>query len=635
MRQPFAKALGIVLLAALAAPPAAALINPNFTPVHLVSQSDLILVLRIGPLGAKGEIPVQIAECLKGKAPEKPPTLDLSKTAGPQAEAFQRLVGKAAPQLALLFCGKFSEETPEAGGGEEAARGAVGLLHTQGAWFRLVGTEPGTWLLDVLDEHLQSSWAGGTDMLARATKYVLADPAASVPARTGASWADVKEVARLDGKVHGAMAVDLAGDGRLALHILCETGDRLLQWDKEKRAIVDIAVGAGPRARPLGARSHAAAWGDLNGDGRLDLASWDGRALSLWLQTEGGAFEAKGSGAELQFSDCVGFTTLALGDKGRVGLVVSLPSYPLLLAPGEGGALKTGYLVPPVAGKFIGSGLGAPRPCLIADFDGDAVPDVLQPFAKGAVFYKGKGLGVVDGGTRIEGIGTGEGEAGAFIGDFDADGLLDVFVAADERCFIWHNRGEAKFEETLGYAGEIAYISKPCGIGGMTGDVNNDGRQDVLILYSNRSPHIFFNRGFRSFGHSHMLDIDENRLLEAAGGGQQAGLLADLDGDGGQDMALVLANGEVWVLFRDTQDMPALCLRAALPVGGFAGPLTVTGWSEKRCLGAWNVVAGTSEAFFGQYEPGPIKLRWQFPGGKPQEKEIIVEEKPVRFLLKP
>ncbi|MBM4043440.1 MAG: VCBS repeat-containing protein, partial [Planctomycetes bacterium] len=510
--------------------------------------------------------------------------------------------------------------------------------------------------LDILDGHLEQTWAGGTDMLQRAVQYVLTDPAPSVPVKSMANWTEPKKIAKLEGKVHGAIPVDILGDGRLALHVLGESGDRVLRWDRVKKALADATAGL-----KLGAKSHAAAWGDFNGDDRLDLASFDGKLLTLWLQAQDGTFSAKGNGIELK-DGCLALTAIGLDDKRRVGLVVSTASYPLLVAPEGGGVdmLKTGFLVPPVAGRFIGSNLGAARPCLIADFDGDNLPDVLQPFAKGAVFYKGKGLGAFEGGTRLEGLGTGEGEAGAFVGDFDADGLLDVFIAAEERCLLWHNRSASsdpitedrkpksdsrtrtttrtstiEFEETLPISGEIAYISKPSGIGGMAGDPNGDGRQDVLIVYSNRAPHVFFNRGFRSFGHAHELDLDENRLLDAANEGQQAGCLADLDGDGGQDMALVLKNGELWVCFRDSGGVPPLALRAALPAGGYAGPLTVTGWADKRCLGAWNVSPGAADAFFGVFEPGPLKLRWQSPGKEAQEKQLIVEDKPVRFILKP
>ncbi|HPD16523.1 MAG TPA: VCBS repeat-containing protein [Planctomycetota bacterium] len=647
MRKPLRQLGAATLAALLACSTAQALIRPDFTPIHLVHQSDLVLALTVGPVGTGGAVKADIAKALKGKAPAKAPVFDFSKSPGPQVEAFQKLIGPAARE-ALFFTGRFRPEVPDGAGAEPTA---AGLLHVRGHWFRFVGAEGGVWLLDALDSEMEQTWAGGTDMLRRAVDYILTDPAPSVPVKSMANWLAPKQIARLDGTVRGAIPVDLAGDGRLALHLLSDAGDRILLWNAQTKALDDMT----PRLK-LGAKSRCAAWADLDADGRLDLASFDGEALTLWLQAADGAFAAKPSGVNMK-GGCLGLAPLGLDDKGRVGLVVSTASYPLVVAAGEGGGFEGRFLVPPVAGKFIGSGLGAARPCLVADLDGDALPDVLQPFAKGGVFYKGRALGAFEGGALVEGFGTGEGDAGAFVGDFDADGLLDVFVAGDERPFLWHNRtavgGEAlprvgaedggrgretrtmAFEETLPVSGEIAYISKPGGIGGMAGDPNGDGRQDVFIVYSNRAPHIFFNRGFRSFGHAHELDLDENRLLEAAKEGQQAGCLADLDGDGAQDMALVLKNGELWVCLRDAGGVPPLALRAALPPGGYAGPLTVTAWADKRCLGAWNVSPGTADAFFGVFEPGPLKLRWQFPGKPAQEKQLIVEDKPIRFVLKP
>jgi hypothetical protein len=166
----------------------------------------------------------------------------------------------------------------------------------------------------------------------------------------------------------------------------------------------------------------------------------------------------------------------------------------------------------------------------------------------------------------------------------------------------------------------------------MTCDINNDGRQDLLLLYADLPPQIFFSRGFASFGHAHQpIDLGETELLPAAGDGQQAGLIADLNGDGGQDMALALANGEVWVLFRKVAaNAPAPAVSAGLPANrGFAGPMTVWAVVGKRTLGAWNLVQGGSGAFFGLGRPGPCTLRWRLPDGSIQEKRIDVGTSPA------
>ena len=50
----------------------------------------------------------------------------------------------------------------------------------------------------------------------------------------------------------------------------------------------------------------------------------------------------------------------------------------------------------------------------------------------------------------------------------------------------------------------------------MTGVVNNDGRQDVLVAYANAGPVTYFSRGFLGFGHGHAIDVSEQHLLPDA-----------------------------------------------------------------------------------------------------------------------
>ena len=626
-RRPGVWAIAAALLAA-AASNAPARIDPNFTPVHLVEQSDRIASLELHL--ADGQVAARLLKCLKGDAPDGAIELDVSKAGKPQADALRGAIGPDRKVLALLFVGTYREEGPE-GGEPDPAAGPEGMLHVRGRWFRVfqrAGQK--AWLLDLLDEGLQTTWAGGTDMLARAVAYVLASSDPIVPVRTGASWAEKTLVARLEGKVRGAVAVDLDGDGAPAVHLLCDAGDRVLRWDAKKRAFADLASGLA-----LDARSHAAAWADFNADGRLDLAWWDGALLRVRFRSATGALEPRAWSTKLPHA-CTGLAVLDVGVRGRAGLLVSTDAGPLLLGPDADGGFALKDLLPPIAGKGHSAGLGEGRACLVADFDGDANADVLQPFAEGMLLLAGKGRGAFAAPRRWANVRTGKGPGGAFTGDFDADGLPDVFVAADERCFLWQNAGGGRFVEALELAGEAAYISKAGGIGGGTCDVNNDGRQDVMVLYADRPPQLFFNRGFRSFGHSHELDLDERQLLPAAAAGQQAGLAADLDGDGGQDMLLVLTDGSVWVFFRDTADVPALCVRALLPAaGGFAGPLTVVGWTPDRNLGAWSVTAGGAGAFFGLPEPGTLKLRWRLPGRAVREQQVPLKAKPVVLPLTP
>jgi hypothetical protein len=277
---------------------------------------------------------------------------------------------------------------------------------------------------------------------------------------------------------------------------------------------------------------------------------------------------------------------------------------------------------------------------LVADLDGDGACDILQIFEKGSLLWKGKqgaaGAGGFEPAIKSV-IATGcKDRSSACLGDYDMDGLLDVLTVGSEGCRLWNNRGGLKFVETFGHTGEMFTTAGPGGIACGTCDINNDGRQDAIIFYDDGIPLMFFNRGFRSFGKS--LTLTEAGLVEGIAdtkSGQQAGVVEDFNGDGAQDMALVLKNGDVMVFLRKTiDDDPPLAVRAVLPLGGpFAGPVTVTGWDGKRCLGAWNVVGGSSSAFFGKSGNGAVTLRWNLPGGKPQERQVKLIDTVVRLAV--
>jgi len=581
-----------------------------------------------------GKISASVEVIKKGEKVGKTVTFDLT-TAIHEAESewVQKMISSVEGPC-LFFLGKKAVDAggEDAGMEEQVEDGFVDIqsddikafLHVDGIWWVFYENDKGVWELDKKDDHMQATWAGGTDMLDLCVRYILKDPDADVPVNTGAEWAGKEKAAQLSGKVHSAQAVELTA-GKQFLHVAAEAGDLLLSCDDEDKFKDEAGK------RKLDARSRVAAWADFNGDKRIDLLSWDGKAMTVYHQQTDGAFTKQGlAKPAVTKAGCTGLAAVDCGKSGKTGVIVSTPGVPLLWIPEADGS----PVMELSRGKLSVKELGKTGNCLVADFDNDLLPDVLQMFEKGSLFYKGQTLGRFETAAPCDAA-LGEGRSGAFIGDYDHDGLLDVFTVSEQPRGLWNNRGGGKFLQAVQYSGEVAYISQPGALGGMTGDVNNDGRQDLFLFYSEQAPHLFFNRGYRSFGHCHSLDLNEHKSLPASNEGQQAGCLGDFNGDGGQDMAIVLKNGEVWVFFRDTMDAPGLCAKVALPVGGpFAGPVNVSGWTGDRALGAWSVVPGTSTAFFGQYDAGPCRFTWQVPGGKKQEKQVLVEEGPVRFDIK-
>lgn len=633
-------------------------INPNFTPVDLVNQSGIILLLDFQKPDKEGKAIAKVKKVLKGKYDKKTVVVEL--LAMPEAFAAQGQLAinyiEQGHKQALMFIGMFEGE---GAGGEPGEEEVKAWLHLSHKWFLCWGFEEGVWDVAKREAFMLGTWAGSNDMLLRCVNYILSDPDAEVPVNSGREWGEAIRIGRLEGPPlgeHGAALrraqdggvvswssggaarpVDVTGKGRADLYLAGEAGDRIFRWTG--RTLEDVTA-----RHALRARSLASAWGDFDGDGTLDLASWNGETLSFHFQKADGSFRTEDAGAgDALGNGCVALATLDCGrlgnGRGRPALLASTRASPVLLIPGEDGGVSARPLV---AGVFPGKGLGPAGPCFVVDFDKDDVPDILQPFERGSLFYKGRTPGTFAAPVRSR-MYAGRGPRGAALGDFDADGKLDIFIAGPARAYLWHNLGGGDFVELLHMSGEIEYITKPGGVDVRTGDVNNDGRQDVLVVYgAEQVPQLFFNRGFRSFGHARVLDItaglrgggQAGARPSRAVGEQLCGSLGDFTGDGAQDFVLLFADGELWMFPGKVEEDGALSLTAALSLRSpTAGPVNVSAWDGSRPLGVYAVRPGEPGAFWGKQEAGPITLRWRLPGGRLREKEVIVEEGPVRVLL--
>ena len=242
--------------------------------------------------------------------------------------------------------------------------------------------------MDKTDGDMQGTWSGGTDMLIRAVDYILlAETQAEMPCLEQMAWDPEVKVGQVGGKIHGAAAVDLARDGTSTLFVAADNGDRdrLFRWDG--KGFEEVTGKAG-----LTAKSQLFAWGDFDGDGRVDLASWDGGRLTIHLQDKEGRFGRQVVGGA---GECVGLATVDVGG-GKAGLVVSGKGVPGLMTLNGGDALGR----PIVTGEFGGKDLGEAGECLVADFDGDGWTDVMQMFSRGRCFIRGKRRGRLRRGSR-------------------------------------------------------------------------------------------------------------------------------------------------------------------------------------------------------------------------------------------
>jgi hypothetical protein len=606
--------LAVFAGAILLANSAEALINPRFTPKDLIAQAETVLVVKAGKADAQERVPVQLVKVLKGKSAKQKFVIDLAASGQKEwTTGVKKDLAAMGEEPMILFAGKIAEEADQPK--------AAGFIHVNGDW-NMIG----------VDTPMKGTWEGGTDMLIRCAEYLIGDPDGNVPTAVGCQWAD-GEFRRKLGKVAGPVrlmrAVDLASDGHLVLFVAAESGDRLYGWETKKKDFQDVTA-----QRGLASRSQAAVWADFTGKGKADLVSWDGKALTLWAQTADGRFPSQGVAVAVELKDgCLGLDALDTGVVGRPGVLVSTKSAPLLLRPAKGGGFASAAALD-LAGADLAA-LGAVRKCLVADLDGDGFADVLQLGEKGSLIYAGKGAGVFAPAEKCA-ISTGKGVTGACVADLAMDGKLGVFTVGEQGCRLWWNRGNFEFLDTFEHSGEMSYTAGPGGVDCAVCDINGDGRQDMAVFFSAAIPQIFFNRGFRSFGKSLKFTDEAVGEIKDLSGGQQAGVVEDFTGGGAQDMALAAKDGTIYVFLRKVfDDEPPLCVRAVLSADGPSGPVTVTGWDGNRCLGAWSVSAGSPGAVLARADAGPIKLTWQFPGGKRQEKSVTVVDGPVKFQLRP
>ena len=589
---------------------ASALINPKFTPVHLVKQSDVILRLKPQADAPSGKMVLSVESVLKGNLNGKTVEVDTSTgLIAEQVRSVEKLAKTSHDKLALMFIAAWSDKP-----GESAGEGRKAFLHMDGEWI-VLAEEAGAWKFEKTSIEMRSTWNGGSDMLLRQVQYVMEDPDAVVPVRTGVNWSSVVNMGKADGDIHAMEAVDLKGNGDALLFVAAASGDHLYSCADETP--VDLTA-----ANHLQSKSKAHAWGDFSGDGRLDLASWDGKKMTLYLQGSNGVFQAADGG--LDVAQCMGLTALDVA--GKPVLLISTSGTPLLWTGNPKESPR-----PLVAGEWPGKNLGAASPCLVADFDNDSLPDIIQPLADGGLFCRGVAGGgfAVPVPCEVAGVGP----SGACVGDWDADGLLDVFVPSTEGGALWQNKEGGRFTNLLRLTGELSYQAKGNQFKACVADLNNDGRQDLVVFVEEGVPMIFFNRGFRAFGASLSLDLSRGSLLPAVNSGVKAGCVADFTGDGAPDMALVTKDGEVVIVVRaGTGDDQ--CARVVLPAAAGAGPVRVCGMNGKLPLGAWNVTSG-SPAFLARTGAGSLRVQWTGIGQKEQSRDVALENKPLTVLVAP
>ncbi len=434
---------------------------------------------------------------------------------------------------------------------------------------------------------------------------------------------------RVDPEAQAISSVDINGDGKPDLFLV--GGGKVVLLRNGGESLNEVAL-------PGTGGCRAAVWADYNGDGKPDLLLATTTGPKLFTNLGNGAF--RDDTALLPKEPCYDLTAAAWIDydgDGRPDILLGNGYHGLRLyrnlGRAAGGApwfedvsARVGLGPDGIGGRVKGDTL------TVADVNGDGRPDFLYGAGRGILVLNTPN-GFVE--ARESGISYQPGKVGPVFGDFDGDGHPDLFVPQHGTCKLFRNDGTGHFTDVTAQAGDLA---KPIGRATCAawGDVDNDGRLDLVVGCLHGPNRFFRNRGDGTFE-----DATEAIGLNQRVFNTQAVCLVDLNGDGvldmvfnneGQESAALLGNPE-WAVNRT----PVL-LRVAGTAGVVGSRVRVLD-AAGRAQGVHFITGGEGRG--GQaaplarfaLKPGTYRVEVRYSSGPVRAREIKVAKTPWRGVI--
>ena len=281
---------------------------------------------------------------------------------------------------------------------------------------------------------------------------------------------------------------------------------------------------AAPNSNNFNAGPQTIVAADVNGDGKLDLISLTyENGVFVFLGNGDGTFKAPVNYATARTSGCC--AALAVGDlnaDGKADLAIAEnDGVTILLNAGSGTFGTATYYASGVAGSSPGDGIA------IGDVNGDKKPDVVITNENfGAIIFTNKGAGVFAESGTIDGAFMGSTDNLA-LADLNNDKKLDI-VLEDMFGNVYTYFGNGKGKFTTGPAYSLAVYGSGNNLVAV-GDFNGDGALDLLDTSNNTTNSVSLGRGDGSFQTAQLYPF-------AVEGQYQNIAVADFNGDGIPDV---------------------------------------------------------------------------------------------------